>query len=63
MGKKKKEHRKRVANRNKRLSESKTKIQKLFDNLIKQQTENLEVKAGDSNLNFEVINENELKND
>ena len=61
MGKKAKEHRKKVAKRNARISQEKSGMQKAFDMLIQQQLnqlkeqEELKVQVGESDLNFEVL--------
>ena len=41
MGKKAKEHRKKVANRNAKIKQQKSGMQKAFDLLVKQQIENM----------------------
>jgi hypothetical protein len=54
MGKREKEHRKKVAKRNQRIADEKTKMQKVFNKLLKEQmdkfkeSEGLEVQVGDS---------------
>ena len=61
MGKKDKEHRKKVAKRNERLKQQKSTMQKTFDTLLQQQMEKmkeeqeLKVQAGDQEINYEVI--------
>jgi hypothetical protein len=61
MGKKTKEHRKKVAKRNQRISEEKTKVQRQFNKLLKeemdklQQNEELNIQMGDKPLNFEFV--------
>lgn len=61
MGKKAKEHRKKVAKRNQRISEEKTKVQRQFNKLLKeemdklQQNEDLSIQMGDKPLNFEFV--------
>ena len=63
MGKKDKEHRAKVAKRNKRINQEKSGMQKAFDLLMKQQIdamaneENLKAQIGDQDLNFEVVEE------
>lgn len=63
MGKKAKEHRKKVAARNARLKQQKSGMQKAFDMMIQQQIENmkkeenLKAEAGGQDLNFEVVEE------
>ena len=42
MGKKTKEHRRKVAKRNQRISEEKGKMQRQFNNLLKQEMEKLQ---------------------
>lgn len=60
MGKKAKEHRKKVAKRNVKLAQQKSGMQKAFDMLVQQQIEKLkedELKAqvGENEINMEVI--------
>ena len=61
MGKKVKEQRKKVAKRNQRISEEKTKVQRQFNKLLKeemdklQQNEDLSIQMGDKPLNFEFV--------
>ena len=61
MGKKAKEHRKKVAARNARIKQQKTGMQKAFDLMIQQQIENmkkeenLKAQSGGQDLNFEVV--------
>lgn len=60
MGKKAKEHRKKVAKRNARLAQQKSGMQKAFDMLIQQQLEKLkedELKAqvGEQELNMSIV--------
>ena len=67
MGKAAKEHRKKVAKRNAKVKEQKSGMQKAFDMLIQQQIEKMkeeELKAqvGDSDLNFEVVEERTIDN-
>ena len=63
MGKRAKAHKAKVLKRNNRLKQEKSKLQKLFDNLIKANMngeatgEDLNVVANDTNLNFEVVEE------
>lgn len=63
MGKKAKEHRKKVAKRNARIKQEKSGMQKAFDMLIQQQIENmkneenLKAQVGDQELNFSVVEE------
>jgi hypothetical protein len=63
MGKKAKEHRKKVAKRNNRIKQEKSGMQKAFDMLIQQQIENmkneenLKAQVGNQDLNFEVVEE------
>ena len=66
MGKAAKEHRKKVAKRNAKVKEQKSGMQKAFDMLIQQQIEKMkeeELKAqvGDSDLNFEVVEERTIE--
>lgn len=67
MGKAAKEHRKKVAKRNAKIKQQKSGMQKAFDMLIQQQIEKMkeeELKAqvGDSDLNFEVVEERTIDN-
>lgn len=61
MGTKKKEHRKKVEKRNLKIKQQKSGMQKAFDLLLQQQMEkmkesnDLEVKSGNQDLNFEVV--------
>jgi hypothetical protein len=62
MGKAAKEHRKKVAKRNEKIKKEKSGMQKAFDLLLQQQIENmkeeqLKAQAGDSDLNFEIVEE------
>lgn len=63
MGTKKKEHRKKVEKRNLKIKQQKSGMQKAFDLLLQQQMEkmkesnDLEVKSGNQDLNFEVVEE------
>ncbi len=62
MGKAAKEHRKKVAKRNKKIKQEKSGMQKAFDLLLQQQIENmkeeqLKAQAGDTDLNFEIVEE------
>jgi hypothetical protein len=62
MGKAAKEHRKKVAKRNEKIKQEKSGMQKAFDLLLQQQIENmkeeqLKAQAGDSDLNFEIVEE------
>ena len=62
MGKKAKDHRKKVAKRNERLRQQKSGMQKAFDMLLKQEIERLKqedvkVEAGGQEVNFEVVEE------
>jgi hypothetical protein len=62
MGKKAKEHRQKVAKRNTRIAQEKSGMQKAFDMLLQQQIENmkeeqLKAQAGDTDLNFEIVEE------
>ena len=66
MGKKAKEHRKKVANRNAKIKQQKSGMQKAFDLLVKQQIENmkneenLKAQVGEQDLNFEVVEEKSI---
>jgi len=61
MGKAAKEHRAKVAKRNEKIKQQKSAMQRAFDALLKAQTdemlekENLNVKAGEKNLDFEIL--------
>jgi hypothetical protein len=60
MGKREKEHRKKVANRNVRLKQQKSGMQKAFDMLVQQQLEKLKedelkVQVGDKEINMEIV--------
>jgi hypothetical protein len=63
MGKKEKEHRKKVAARNEKIKQKKSAMQKAFDLLLKTQMDkmieenNLNVEMSGNNLNFEVVEE------
>jgi hypothetical protein len=62
MGKAAKEHRKKVAKRNEKIKQQKSGMQKAFDLLLQQQIENmkeeqLKAQAGDTDLNFEIVEE------
>jgi hypothetical protein len=62
MGKAAKEHRKKVAKRNEKIKQQKSGMQKAFDLLLQQQIENmkeeqLKAQSGDSDLNFEIVEE------
>jgi hypothetical protein len=63
MGKKEKEHRKKVTVRNAKLKQQKSAMQKAFDQLLKSQMDklieeqNLKVEMSGNNLNFEVVEE------
>lgn len=67
MGKKAKEHRQKVAKRNAKIKQQKSAMQKAFDALLKAQVEefknkeNAQVKLGDKDLNFEVLEEEILE--
>ncbi len=66
MGKKAKEHRKKVEKRNKRLNQKKLGIQKAFDNLMEEQiqklktSEDLNLELSGVTLPFEVIDKDKL---
>jgi hypothetical protein len=61
MGKREKEHRKKVAKRNAKLNQQKSAIQRKFDELLKAQTqkltgnEEMNVDLDGKSLNFEVV--------
>lgn len=65
MGKKDKAHKAKVAKRNQRISQERSKMQRVFDKLIAEQMEmfkqkdNLDVKVGDQPVKFEVIDPND----
>ena len=65
MGKKDKDHRAKVAKRNQRISQERSKMQRVFDRLIAdqmdayKQKDNLDVKVGDQPVKFEVIDPND----
>jgi hypothetical protein len=67
MGKKAKEHRAKVAKRNQRVSQEKSKMQKAFDKIFADQLEKikqndgLEVKVGDTPVTFNVVDPNETQ--
>jgi hypothetical protein len=67
MGKKTKEHRAKVAKRNRRIAEEKGKMQRTFDKLLKEQMEkfqseeNLNVQIGDKPLEFSVVDPNDIE--
>ena len=69
MGKKAKEHRAKVAKRNKRIGQDKYAMQNAFNRIMKQMAEaknneelenGLNVKVGDSEAPFSVVSEDEL---
>jgi hypothetical protein len=63
MGKAAKEHRKKVAKRNVKIKQQKSAMQKVFDTLLKAQTDeminkdNTKVQLGENDYNFEVLGE------
>ena len=63
MGKKAKEHRKKVAKRNAIIKQKKSAMQKAFDTLLKTQMDeminkdNTKVQVGENNFDFEVLGE------
>ena len=67
MGKRAKEHRKKVAKRNAQIEIQKKNMRKVFYDLLKKQQdlmlneENTKVKMGDKEINFEVLGEVENK--
>ena len=68
MGKKAKEHRKKVAARNARIKQQKSGMQKAFDMLIQQQIENMKneenfkVEGANQDLNFEILEDRKIDN-
>lgn len=72
MGKREKEHRKKVAKRNQRIASEKTKMQKAFNKLLQEQMEKFkeseqkgedkefDVQVGGSPIEFNVIDEDDL---
>lgn len=67
MGKKAKEHRKKVAARNAKISQKKSAMQKAFDMLIQQQLDKLKddelkVESGGQEMNFEVVENRVIDN-
>lgn len=66
MGKKEKEHRKKVAKRNNNVAEKKSGMQKAFDLLLQQQLEKMKeeeikVESSGQEVNFEVVEEKTLE--
>lgn len=67
MGKKAKEHRKKVAKRNQRIENEKTKFQRQFNKLLKeemdklQKNDELSVQIGDKPVNFEFVDGQEIQ--
>jgi len=67
MGKRAKEHRKKVAKRNQRIAAEKTKMQRVFNKLLEEQmekfkeAENLNVQVGDKPLEFSVVDGAEVQ--
>ena len=68
MGKKAKEHRKKVAARNAKINQKKSAMQKTFDLLLKNQMEklmdqdSLSLEMSGNNLNFEIVEEKTFDN-
>ncbi len=66
MGKAKKEHRAKVAKRNQRMGQEKSKMQKVFNSILEEQmkkfkdNEDLNIQVGDSPLEFNVIDPNDV---
>ena len=66
MGKAKKEHRAKVAKRNQRMGQEKSKMQKIFNTILEEQmkkfkdNEELNVQVGDSPVEFNVIDPNDV---
>ena len=66
MGKAKKEHRAKVAKRNQRISTEKSKMQKVFNSILEEQmkkfqeNEELNIQVGDSPVEFNVIDPNDV---
>lgn len=67
MGKKAKEHRAKVAKRNRKIADEKTKMQRLFNSMLKEQMEKLQngeqlnVQIGDNPVDFSVVDPNEIE--
>jgi hypothetical protein len=67
MGKRAKEHRKKVAKRNQKIAAEKTKMQRVFNKLLEEQMEKfkegeeLGVQVGDKPLEFSVVDPNEIE--
>ena len=65
MGKAKKEHRAKVAKRNQRMGQEKSKMQKIFNSILEEQmkkfqdNQGLDVNVGDSPVEFNVIDPND----
>jgi hypothetical protein len=66
MGKAKKEHRAKVAKRNQRMGQEKSKMQKVFNSILEEQmkkfqeNEELNIQVGDSPVEFNVIDPNDV---
>lgn len=66
MGKAKKEHRAKVAKRNQRMGQEKSKMQKVFNSILEEQmkkfkdNEDLNIQVGDSPIEFNVIDPNDV---
>ena len=66
MGKSKKEHRAKVAKRNQRMGQEKSKMQKIFNTILEEQmkkfqeNEELNIQVGDSPVEFNVIDPNDV---
>ena len=67
MGKAKKEHRAKVAKRNQRMGQEKSKMQKVFNSILEEQmkkfqdNEELNIQVGDSPIEFNVIGPNDVE--
>jgi hypothetical protein len=67
MGKAKKEHRAKVAKRNQRMGQEKSKMQKVFNSILEEQmkkfqdNEELNIQVGDSPIEFNVIDPNDVE--
>jgi hypothetical protein len=67
MGKRAKEHRKKVVKRNQKIAAEKTKMQRVFNKLLEEQmekfkeSENLNVQIGDKPVEFSVVDGTEIE--
>lgn len=65
MGKRTKEHRAKVAKRNRKIADEKGKMQRLFDKMLKEQMEKIQsgeelnVQLGDNPIDFSVLESNQ----